>query len=1014
MKKFALFMLLMPVWGLTFVLGAGLGKNYTPTQIWEKVEWMSKVKIAGSITDPPDAVYFMQSTVPAPGFVHLPGGQILFGNLQIQRRFNKSETDVDIQCVLIRDGKRRVYTMHDLDYFYLAFNAAKLGGKTTRQKRVVTEGIGPHIESEAKSSSTQHEAPGIGEITLTNGAKLTGTFLMDWTMERSDLFTYQLIYFAEKPTDNMTIFTAAVVESAAKKVAGKEIRYQKLFGEIVDRAEWIARLKAGKVDQTVDIVKGTATLDNDETLSGTVGMGKGKIPAFTYFFSDDEQFLGYFDASSVPQALQINIKGGVEYTFGDDGFYSPAEMGKLLERSLKKLGKGLVEGTITLNDGTEQKGKIALQAPPSSFSYMGKREFTPGLFFQDASGQVRRYGKERVKGYTETTSGKTTQYAIVKHSFDNYGTWKTVYTIVNITAKAAEVTSPAVITLKNKEVKGKGKIDGTQLWYFDDAGTLSIVQASEVVRVEIQEPSGREVYFGGSDRFNQLFYPDGAISFYQNPTPTHCNLKASRTANAVNNLITDVMMTGAAMTAASAEENKNKTPEQIVGEAKKATDPLRVDPNFCSVYYEEYFLVINGTNEQILVYDENIRSVVTSLMLGCGDVATVNKRIRKSRKIKDIFEMVKYVNSAGCASKKFDILEPTPLAAYKWRSGFLSMYNYDDKGQVGTKRAMTTWSKGWIQTIGGNKVEGLISIIGEKKIENRKMTKEVTSGNTTMTITSSSIFNRKASFEYDGVELRIIEKRKVLDLVYSFYLDKNVIRSVGRERIPGSIEDQYEEFDSLQVYEPTQELFLAEDVQVFAPNGSFTNGKGETTPGKITLDIPPGLWFAKSATYEDEDGNKLTLTSSEDLKVITAKINGTDHKYIPYRGVFVELLVDGPKFRYFRNPYPTNKREGVAFIANTAATVQAQATGDPSGSTAIKGNEGLADAAKLESFKEEFVYQNSESREEIVLHSGNSKRMLEAYLSLCDKFNAMDKKAKDAILKSDDPRTVIPTLDSCY
>ena len=990
--------------------------NFTPEQVWENVKWMPKAKVSGTITDGPDDIYFMESSVPAPGFIHLLDGRILSGSLQIQRKTNKSETDVTTKCIMNINGKRKVYSNREIAHYYIAFKPADLGGKVSRWLKPRLATTTSVAEWKLKNADLPAETFGRGTVTFDNGVPYECIFAADRAEETDESNVYQRVYVAANESAVVNVYRASEFRNGMKTVKGKTYHFQQLFGGLTEVEQWVSLLKAGKVGGIRDAVKGTVFLNTEEMYTGILAFDKGKIPSFAYFINGDESFVAYYDPKSSPQAESIiaTIEGKeVQYTFSDDGYYSMEETMKMWDKNMKKKNvpevNNLLAGTLTLTNGTVLKGKVAQQSKGRS------------VFFQEGTSSLRIFSMSQVKEFTQTISTGVTKFAVI--TIDNPNPTVVmnkvinakVYKIVNYTAIAAAIKNTGFVIRGKDQLNGRVSVTDNSVWLIDDSGNLNVWRADEVSTVQVNEPDNKRVFYGAAPTFNELYAPFEAVSYYKNPYPVHCNWKATNTLNDLQSVVADIATATASLAVGTAPENKDKTINQIRQDQQTIYEWRQnaIDRSVCSVPYEEYVLIFNNTKETMIVYKENIRYVVTSLMLGCESLEKLNRKIRQHDSMDDIHAMIKYVNTNSCVSKKFDILEPTPLAAYKWRTELLSMADYDDEGKKGVKKAWTTWYKGWIQTIGGNKTEGIIALVGNKTIENREMTKTITKGDKTITSTSSSILNRKATFDFDAVVFRIKEERKVINLVYEFTLNKDVIRSMGIDKPEGSIEGQYEEFKDIEAYEPSKETFLTEEIKVFTPNGSFTNMKGEKLIGKITMEVPPQLWFASGATFEDEEGNKIPLSPRDQIRQLKVSTAGVEKTYVPFREAFVELLVDGPEFRYFRNPYPEAKAEGFTALTNTLSYAGDQLQDGGNTTQQKKGGE-LAKADNLEVYRKEYVFQNIETNEEITVHSGNAKKLLQAYLGLCDYFNGLDKKAKSDYVDIDNPKRVIDLLDKCY
>lgn len=987
--------------------GAQSIPNYTPTQVWENVKWMQSVKVSGAITDGPENQYTLESTVAVPGVVYLRDGRTISGNMQYQYLGNKSGTDVTAKCIMIIEGKRRVFGAGDVSYFHMAFKPADLKGEVSRWLRPKLATTSSVAEWKQKNAEYPAELFGSGTIMFNDGQTKTGVFAANRDEPQSGISTYELVYFADNETSTMFVYPAASVIGGVKSVKGKTYHFQSLFNRFIEVEAWAAAIKSGKTDGTMDPTKGSIVLETDESFTGTVALGKGKTPDLVYFVNTDDSLVRYYDLKSNPQAETVTTTIGgkeMQYTFSENGYYSMEETAKQFEKTTKKKGidesNTLVDGTITLTNKTELKGKVAVQTRARA------------IFFKDGANPLRIYAKSQIKFFTQNLLTGPVRYAVVfKLETTVVGGTQYVkkgYDIVNFTSKAAAITNTGFVTIGGSQINGKVQIEGNEVWCVQENGELNIWRAEEVSTVQINEPSGKRVFYGAAPKFNELFFPFEAVSYYKNPYPVHCNWKASNTLNDIGGFIADVAAGTAALAVGTAPENANKSIKEIQAEQQKIYEWRlnAVDPKVCSVPYEEYVLVFNATKEKMIVYKENINSVVTSLVLGCENLERINRQIRTHNSMNDIPEMVKFVNTAGCVSKSFEILEPTPLAAYKWKSGLLSFADYDEEGKKGVKKAWTNWYKGWIQTLGGNKAEGVIGLVGNKTIENREMTKTVTKGAKTITRTSSSILNRKATFEYEAVVFRKKEERKGRDLSYEFVLNRDVIRSVGIEKPEGSGDVQYEEYKDAAAYEPSKETFLVQEVKIFTPNGSFTNAKGETLSGRITLEVPPNLWFATGATFEDDEGNKIDLNPRSQIREM--KVN--DKAYVPFREVFVEVMIDGPKHRYFRNPYPS-KSTGMSNVTNVLS--YAGQSAKDQGANATEADK-LVDAKNVEVYRKEYVFQNRESGDDIIVYSGNDKRMLKSYLGLCDYFNGLDKKVKNDYLSIENPKRVMEMLDKCY
>ncbi len=939
------------------------------------LEWMKKIRVEGNMTSAPSETYFVQLSAPKNGSLMMNDGRLLQGQMQVQMKFNKSEQDVFFEkFILMKDGKRKVYSAWDVNYFYFAFSPSDLNNKRTSIKEDNTTSSGNSKEASEMFSS--------GKLFLNNAEQIDGMICFDFNQPAYSLPNYHRAYITNGSAPVVHIYFAEDIIRAEKMINGTLHHYDRILHGIMDKEDLIANVESGKVKGFLEPAQATIVLDDDREFKGQVMLDKGRKVESFLFVSEDKKYVNIFDQSSKIQIAELlTTKDGqeVSYTSNGSGFATMEEVrDQLIKNSSKRSSdekNALTPGSITLNNGNVLKGQVAQIEPRKVYSdWNSELKTHGGLFYLNEQNKLRMLTFGKVKEFTQNLSNSNTHFVVRKY---NDGSIQ----LLN-SAELEKVMADGEVVFEDGTTK-RVKVAAPayhEVMVINEANVLEILHVSKVKSISANYPDGLKVWLGAFPEVNyfvEVHSPDKVVSFYKNPLPTHCNESATNLANSLKDVgaAAKAQYTAAQITADDKISTEQK--KQKIAQTYENYESASSFPN-CSVYYDEYIIAIKGTNKKYLIYKDNIDEMVSSLVIGCEDMNRWYKQVRKYNSVRVIEEFVNFLNENNCAQDAFVLRESTPLEKFVW-SGLLK------------KGDRSRWTKGWVQTVGGKIVEGDISVFRTRTDDQGVIRKRY-----------------RKEFATAGVEIALYDKRELATLIYKFNLPPYAVLAVGFDEKADSINNQFETYDSLEAYEPDFEEFLLEQPKIVQPNGSIFTMDNIETKGNITLNIRPLLWFAESAFFEDESGTRIELTSNSNLKMIQID-NGNEIKsYVPYKDVFVEILVDSKGFRYFRNPYPTAEVGVLSGLAATLSAAQQEA--------AKQGSRDRTEfnADDYKKLRKEYVFLNLDTGEAIIVHSGIYKKMVNSFLAICPKFESLDSKQQALYLDDNSPEKTIQMMNECY
>ncbi|UXX77716.1 hypothetical protein N7E81_10080 [Reichenbachiella carrageenanivorans] len=122
--------------------------------------------------------------------------------------------------------------------------------------------------------------------------------------------------------------------------------------------------------------------------------------------------------------------------------------------------------------------------------------------------------------------------------------------------------------------------------------------------------------------FTEIFFFDQKYSYYQNPKSTHRKDGLTNLGNAAGTAASQKHVGGAVQMGEGEDEG---------------------------AFFEEYFILNNDTKEQWIVYKKNDEEIMTNLLKGCDQFASLSKsELKALTSMKDLDTFTQYLNTNNC------------------------------------------------------------------------------------------------------------------------------------------------------------------------------------------------------------------------------------------------------------------------------------------------------------------------------------------------------------------------------
>lgn len=196
--------------------------------------------------------------------------------------------------------------------------------------------------------------------------------------------------------------------------------------------------------------------------------------------------------------------------------------------------------------------------------------------------------------------------------------------------------------------------------------------------------------------------------------------------------------------------------------------------------------------------------------------------------------------------------------------------------------------------------------------------------------------------------------------------------------------------EEMEAFVPeTADVLDVQAIKSISRNGFIMTLDGKKFEGRVTHKKAPALWFSKEVVFTDDKGAETIYNATNPLDFFFQTTDDGNTKYICYGGVFVEVIVDGPKYVYFRSPTPGKKNEFVKELSST-----------------------LSDKT-VSVYKKEYILFNTETRKGVPVDIGNYRAEAYDLLMGCMSFYSLDKQVKDKLTKMDNVKEALAYLNDC-
>ncbi len=267
-----------------------------------------------------------------------------------------------------------------------------------------------------------------------------------------------------------------------------------------------------------------------------------------------------------------------------------------------------------------------------------------------------------------------TKFKFKRQDLAEFGPEQATLSDVKKTFKNEEKNFYAGYVILKSGEKKEGKVatkkieaavwDGTKIWGpigvqladAEDKITLYMAKDFDASYYMQKLPSGEKHYLNVNGVFVEVKNPNGRFSYYRNPNPTHIRKNVTKIVKsgvelAVNEA-SEALTKEAAKQSFEKSINSGKNLNQSLSNA--TIDAARVRNNTQGLvefsedeglYFKEYYIIDNKHNTSSLVYNKNVKEVLSDLLASCGLEDLIDK---KANSIKELEEIMGFLENNIC------------------------------------------------------------------------------------------------------------------------------------------------------------------------------------------------------------------------------------------------------------------------------------------------------------------------------------------------------------------------------
>lgn len=591
-------------------------------------------------------IWFSKYTQPHLGFVELKNGERKEGELVKRRRYNKaSYKNITV------DGQKKPDPAGEVFYEYHITS----GGEKFTYHHSGVESYGLlYTLKEYDDANAFAE----GEAIIDDESRQGFFRLINKEKNKYDGLNYgHLLYFAKTADD----YVIPISVEEVQKLSLNQKTYYPFDKNLILPAEFENAFgPLAKKNKCDPWQPGSVMLDNGKVVEGKIALDRRKKKRLA-FFQNKEQTLFLYDESE--NVGQIRVNGNTYISFENE---------LLTIEELKARWKdkeNLFSGSIFLEDGTEIKGQLAFRRDAN---LVKSYRLINGIYLipESKANQVDLYTYKSNIDYAMVDGSK---YVLLGKKFVEKASY--LSELENQQSnKKEENLHPGYILLSDG-TKREGRIAGGKykIIFVDQNKEFQFYHAHQLddINYYVQTIDGKMRKFipsrkrpkieGPKYTFVEVQSPEAHYSYYQNPFPTH---KRSGVTKFVGGAISAGVEMGKESyaqdkareaekkeMARSGNEDRSKAAKKAsYGRARSEADAsIEVSTDESDgIFFEEWVIIDNKTDEITLVYKENEEKILGELLAQCPSYAQESEREQKLLLDANLMpKIIKYLNDCN-------------------------------------------------------------------------------------------------------------------------------------------------------------------------------------------------------------------------------------------------------------------------------------------------------------------------------------------------------------------------------
>lgn len=601
-------------------------------------------------------IWYHKTTEPKPGYAYLQNGDYVEGELVWLKVYNKASfTSVTVEGggkkpdpngkkyyeIIITDenGKKTNYKLSELKKFGCFYTV------NDYEPNAFTPGLIYHKNGDISQGFVR---------------------LVDYDSPYETMRFFGKIYFSENKTEPVRLYHSDQVEKVILQDTKEGTNY---YYHLDD---WLVNLgqykesfgkSAGK-NKFEPFASGVVYLQDGQVIKGKVALDKGKNKVNALYISEKENVFKNLKPEDVG-CIKVQGEEGLNTYIPQNG--SLRSYDDLMKKWQKK--DEVLPGKIVFNNGNEINGKLVLGLDKSNVVKSYRNVVTLYLIPENSEGFVQVFNAGEDINYSEVAvNGATEKYVPLNGLFVDYNDLVKALEESNSSNPTENLQTGEVVFVDGTKKQGRISTTQYQLNFIGDGNELQQYSATQIdlIQYYTQNIDGKVRKFvpmkrrpnvlGADHMFVEIIDHDKRFSYYHNPMATNVRKGLTNfvgnSMDALGDKVSNELAEVAAREAAKdTYEKTGSLGETVVNSNKAYSNTLEETQGIISagdesLYFEEWVIIDNTTQEKVVIYARNDKEVLEKLLNKCAASSGLSEReLRNYKKMANLSSTMRFLNS---------------------------------------------------------------------------------------------------------------------------------------------------------------------------------------------------------------------------------------------------------------------------------------------------------------------------------------------------------------------------------